>query len=94
MSMAIYLSYLLLEVVMLIRITILNYEQDFSITLRDSKIVLQRESLTLAGLASKLRAMGRGEVVYRHKSLYYVVFWKYGNNDQDEDEVNLTNSDF
>ena len=42
MSMAIYLSYLLLEVVMLIRISILNYEQDFSITLRDSKIVLQK----------------------------------------------------
>jgi hypothetical protein len=39
-----------LEVVMLIRISILNYEQDFSITLRDSKIVLQRERLTLAGL--------------------------------------------
>ena len=49
-SMAIYLSYFLLEVVMLIRISILNYEQDFSITLRDSKIVLQREGLTLAGL--------------------------------------------
>ena len=50
LNMAIYSFYFLLEVVKLIRITILNYEQDFSITLRDSKIVLQRESLTLAGL--------------------------------------------
>ena len=37
---------------------------------------------------------GRGEVVYRHTSVYYVVFWKYGNNDQDEDKANLTNPDF
>jgi hypothetical protein len=83
MSMAIYLSYLLLEVVMLIRISILNYEQDFSITLRDSKIVLQRESLTLAGLERWERWGGvQAHVLVLQRSLE-----QREQDDQDEDEV-------
>jgi hypothetical protein len=83
MSMAIYLSYLLLEVVMLIRISILNYERDFSITLRDSKIVLQRESLTLAGLERWWRWGGvQAHVRVQQRDL------EQREDDQDEDEVN------
>ncbi len=66
MDIVIYLFYLLLEVVKLIRITILNYEQKFSITLRDSKICRLD---TVTGLAMK-----RGEV-YRPTSSYSNVIW-------------------
>jgi hypothetical protein len=69
LCIAIYLFYLLLEVVKLIRITILNYQRNVSITLRDSKIVLQ--IWTVTGLESD----GRGEVVYRRTSVYNNEIW-------------------
>jgi hypothetical protein len=82
MGMAIYLSYFLLEVVMLIRITILNRFNRFSITSEETRKLFSN-GWTVTGLESD----ERGEVVYRHTSLNSDVIWN--NVNQDEDEVNL-----
>jgi hypothetical protein len=86
MSMAIYLSYLLLEVVMLIRITILNYG------FKQAEIIHspcdKTENLVAwyrEWLCDQLES--EEEVLYRLTSVYSAVIW----NDviQDEDEVDL-----
>jgi hypothetical protein len=84
MSMAICLSYLLLEVVMLIRITILN-RLKFSITLEDSKFVLKTGKLDWTGLESDEERWGgvQARVLVQQRDL------EQREDDQDEDEVNL-----
>ncbi len=85
--MAIYLSYLSLEVVKLIRITNLNYEIEIFNHLRDSKIVLQRKT----GKLDPDRPLERWErwggvqvhVLVQQRDL------EQREDDQDEDEVNL-----
>jgi hypothetical protein len=74
MGMAIYLSYLLLEVVMLIRITILNR---FNRNLQSPRKRLENCSSTGKLDLDRLgiQVERRGEVVYRHTSLYADVIW-------------------
>ena len=70
--MVIYLSYLLLEVVMLIRITILNRFNRIEVFnhLTETESLFSK-SWTVTGLESD----GRGEVVYRHTSVYNNEIW-------------------
>ena len=88
MSMAIYLSYLLsyllLEVVMLIRMTILNIFnriEVFNHLRRDRKTCwfLKRVELNRDRLGIQVRGEVRWCEVYRLTSVYYVVIWKHGN---------------
>jgi hypothetical protein len=95
MSMAIYLSYLLLEVVMLIRITILNRFnriEVFNQLRRDRKLVgSKRVERTVTGFESDDERWVRW--VYRHTSLYSDVIWNNVRMIRTRTKY-LTNSDF